>query len=210
MLACRTLPGLALCAALVAVPPLSAQSSPSAPTPVLRQAYGERLRLPGVHNAGKISGSLYRGAQPHAESFEELKALGVTTIVDLRGEDRQKADWERSEAARLGMRFVRIPVKGWSPPTDEQVAQFLSFFQGYPPQTIFVHCRLGQDRTGVFIAMYRMAVDKWSPEQAMKEMYFFGFNGFWHPSMKSFIKNFPVRLKSAPALASLPAATLRP
>ena len=202
MLACRTLPGLALCAALVAVPPLSAQSPPSAPTPVVRQAYGERLRLPGVHNAGKISGSLYRGAQPHAESFKQLKALGVTTIVDLRGEDRQKADWERSEAARLGMRFVRIPVNGWSPPTDEQVVQFLSLFQGDPPQTIFVHCRLGEDRTGVFIATYRMAVDKWSPEQALGEMYFFGFNGFWHPAMKAFVRNFPGHLGSVPALAS--------
>ena len=203
MVARRTLPGLALCAALVGVPSLCAQSFPSAPTPVVRQVYGERLKLPGVHNAGKISGSLYRGAQPHAESFEQLKALGVTTIVDLRGEDQQKADWERGEAARLGMRFVHIPVSGWSAPTNEQVAQFLSLFQGDPPQTIFVHCRLGEDRTGVFIAMYRIAVDKWSPEQAMKEMYFFGFNGFWHPGMKAFVRDFPAHLNLLPgALAA--------
>jgi hypothetical protein len=31
-------------------------------------------------------------------------------------------------------------------------------------------------------------------------MYFFGFNGFWHPSMKSFVRDFPARLKTAPAL----------
>jgi tyrosine-protein phosphatase SIW14 len=203
MVARSTLPGLALCAALVAVPPLSAQSSPSACPPVVRQACGERLKLAGVHNAGRVSGSLYRGAQPHAESFERLKALGVTTIVDLRGEDRQKADWERSEAGRLGMRFVRIPVSGWSPPSDEQVAQFLSLFHGDPPQTIFVHCRLGEDRTGVFVAAYRMAVDKWSPEQATAEMYFFGFNGFWHPAMKRFIREFPAHVRSSPPLAAL-------
>jgi tyrosine-protein phosphatase SIW14 len=203
MVARSTLPGLALCAALMAVPPLSAQSSPSAPTPIVGQAYGERLALPGVHNAGKISGSLYRGAQPHAESFEQLKALGVTTIVDLRGEDRQKADWERSEAGRLGMRFVRIPVNGWSPPSDEQVAQFLSLFHGDPPQPIFVHCRLGEDRTGVFIATYRMAVDKWSPKQALGEMYFFGFNGFWHPAMKRFIREFPAHVRNSAPLAAL-------
>jgi hypothetical protein len=35
----------------------------------------------------------------------------------------------------------------------------------------------------------------------MKEMYFFGFNGFWHPSMKSFVRDFPSLLNSAPALA---------
>jgi len=31
-------------------------------------------------------------------------------------------------------------------------------------------------------------------------MYYFGFNGFWHPSMKAFIRDFPARLKTAPAL----------
>jgi hypothetical protein len=34
-------------------------------------------------------------------------------------------------------------------------------------------------------------------------MYFFGFNGLWHPSMKSFVQDFPSRLNSAPGLASL-------
>lgn len=199
----RTLPGLAFCAALLVVPPLCAQSSSSGSTPVVRQAYGDHFRLPGVHNAGKINRSLYRGAQPQAEGFEQLKALGVTTIVDLRGEDQKKADWERSEAARMGMRFVHIRVSGWSAPSDEQVAQFLSLFHGDPPQTIFVHCRLGEDRTGVFIAAYRMAVEKWSPEQVLGEMYFFGFNGFWHPAMKRFIREFPAHVKASPSLASL-------
>jgi len=37
----------------------------------------------------------------------------------------------------------------------------------------------------------------------VKEMYFFGFNGFWHPAMKSFVRDFPTRLNSAPALAPL-------
>jgi len=66
-----------------------------------------------------------------------------------------------------------------------------------------VHCRFGDDRTGVFVATYRMALEKWPAEQALKEMYFFGFNGFWHPSMKTFIREFPAHLNSTPALASL-------
>jgi hypothetical protein len=47
-----------------------------------------------------------------------------------------------------------------------------------------------------------MALEKWSAELAIKEMYFFGFNGFWHPAMKSFIREFPERLKVSPSLAS--------
>ena len=174
-------------------------SAPSTAQP----AFGQKLQIAGVHNAGKITDFLYRGAQPKEAGLSELKLLGVTTIVDLRGEDQEKITWERNRAESLGMRFVHIPVSGWSPPTDEQVVQFLSLFRGEPGQKVFVHCRFGDDRTGVFVATYRMTFEKWSAEQAMKEMYFFGFNGFWHPAMKSFIRDFPARLNSSPALASL-------
>jgi hypothetical protein len=55
-----------------------------------------------------------------------------------------------------------------------------------------------------------MALEKWTSKQAMKEMYFFGFNGFWHPSMKTFVREFPERLNTAPALASLSTPTSQP
>ena len=198
----RTLPTFALFLFL----PLRifAQTAAPASAPSLTpRAFGQKLQIAGVHNAGKITDFLYRGAQPKEAGLSELKLLGVTTIVDLRGEDQEKVTWERNRAESLGMRFVPIPVSGWSPPTDEQVVQFLSLFRGEPGQKVFVHCRFGDDRTGVFVATYRMTFEKWSAEQAMKEMYFFGFNGFWHPAMKSFIRDFPARLNSSPSLASL-------
>jgi tyrosine-protein phosphatase SIW14 len=178
-------------------------SSPRLAPAVTQPAHGEKLHLAGIHNAGKISEVLYRGAQPKETGLAELKKLGITMIVDLRADNREKAEWERRESARLGLRFVGIPVGGWSPPTDEQVAQFLAFFREQPQQKIFVHCRFGDDRTGVFVAAYRMAANKWPAEQAMGEMYFFGFNGFWHPSMKEYVRKFPERLQSSPALAAL-------
>jgi len=168
------------------------------------------VRISGIPNAGKITDFFYRGAQPREVGFSELKILGITTIVDLRGEDREKLLSERKHVESLGMRFVNIPVSGWSPPTDEQVVQFLSLLRDRPGQKIFVHCRFGDDRTGVFTAVYRMAVEKWPADQALKEMYFFGFNGFWHPSMKTFVHDFPSRLNSAPALAPLRSTPAQP
>src|SRR6266849_3570378 len=181
----------------------SPTSAPAAAPAFPQPAHGEKLHITGIPNAGKISEVLYRGAQPREVGLSELKILGITTIVDLRGEDREKLDWERKRAEALGIRFVQIPVSGWSPPTDEQLVQFLALLLDNPGHKIFVHCRFGDDRTGVFIGVYRMAFAKWSAEQAMKEMYFFGFNGFWHPAMKSFIRDFPARLNSSPALAPL-------
>jgi len=182
----------------IAGPSLLAQSSDSATS--LRSAYGEKIKLAGVPNGGKITESLFRGAQPYAEGIEQLKKLGITTVVDLRGENRDLIAKERKQVESLGMRFVNIPVSGWDPPSNEQVAQFLSLFKN-PQEKVFVHCRFGDDRTGVFVATYRMAHDHWLPYQAIKEMYFFGFNGFWHPSMKSYINDFPAKLKTAPDLA---------
>ena len=186
-----------------------ARASVQVPAPaVVRPAFGTKLHIDGIPNAGKINDVLYRGAQPKDRGLAELKKLGISTIVDLRGEGPDKITWERRHAESLGMRFVHIPVSGWSPPTDEQVGQFLFLFRNDPPQKIFVHCRFGDDRTCVFIATYRMAMEKWTSEQAMKEMYFFGLSGFWHPSMKAFIREFPARLKSSPSLASLQAQPL--
>jgi tyrosine-protein phosphatase SIW14 len=180
--------------------PVSAPSQNNPSPTISPLPLGEKLKLPGVPNAGKINDSLFRGAQPRSEGIAQLKKLGITTIVDLRGEGRSLIDKERQQAQSAGIRFVNIPVSGWSPPTNDQVAQFLSLFKNHN-EKIFVHCRFGDDRTGVFVATYRMAHDHWPPQQAIKEMYFFGFNGFWHPAMKSYINDFPSKLKTAPALA---------
>ncbi len=180
---------------------LSAQTEVKPSTPsTMRSAYGEKLRIAGVPNSGKINDQLFRGAQPRDTGLLELKKIGITTIVDLRAEDPSKAAWEEKRADSLGIRFVHIAVNEWSPPTNEQVAQFLSIFRGNSQERVFVHCHYGEDRTGVFIASYRMAFEKLPSDQALKEMYFFGFNRFWHPSMAAFVRDFPASLTSAPIL----------
>jgi protein tyrosine/serine phosphatase len=180
---------------------LSAQKQVQTSIPSgMHSAYGEKLRIAGVPNSGKINDHLYRGAQPRDPGLLELKKLGITTIVDLRSEDPARISWEEKRAESLGIHFVHIPVSGWSPPTNEQVVQFLSIFRDSPQEKVFVHCLYGDDRTGVFVAVYRMALEKLPPEQALKEMYFFGFNGVWHPSMSAFVRDFPSRLNTAPAL----------
>ena len=175
------------------------QVQPSTPSS-MRSAYAEKLRIEGVPNSGKINEHLYRGAQPRDPGLLELQKLGITTIVNLRDEDSDKISWEEKRSKSLGIRFVHIAVNEWSPPTNEQVAQFLSLFRDNPQEKVFVHCHYGEDRTGVFIASYRMAFDKLPSEQALKEMYFFGYNGRWHPSMTTFVRDFPSRLNTAPLL----------
>jgi hypothetical protein len=142
--------------------------------------------VPGIHNVGKVSDNLFRGAQPNLSSITLLKNMGITTIVDLRSESRGRVEHERREAEALGMRFVHIPIGGFSTPTDEMLASFFALFQGAPAQTIFVLFALGDYRPGVFIAAYRIGIQHWTPDQAMSEMLAFGFNHRWHPAMTTF------------------------
>jgi len=180
-----------------------AQSSANAPSP---PASAERIPLRGIHNAGKISDQLFRGAQPALSSLPQLKTFGITTIVDLRSEAPSTRENERHLAESLGLRFVHIPVDGFSTPSSPQLAQFFSLFRETTPQTVFVHCEFGEDRTGVFIASYRIAIQHWTADQALREMYAFGFHNHWHPNMAGFVRQLPARLQSDPVLKAALAA----
>jgi protein tyrosine phosphatase (PTP) superfamily phosphohydrolase (DUF442 family) len=161
----------------------------------------EKLKIAGVPNAGKISDVLFRGAQPSMQGLAELKKLGVSTIVDLRG-NRGEVNWERQQSEALGMRFVNIPVLGWSSPGDVQVAQFLKLFDD-ANQKVFVHCRFGEDRTGLMVAVYRMAQQKWTADQALGEMNSFGFHYHLYRGMRSYVRKFPDNYASEAAFATL-------
>jgi tyrosine-protein phosphatase SIW14 len=177
-------------------PPPSVNSASSS------SSNAEKISIPGIPNAGKISDSLFRGAQPDLSHLSDLKKLGITTIVDLRQESSGTRDREKTLAESLGMHFISIPVGGFSTPTSAQLAEFFSAVREAPMQKIFVHCRFGQDRTGVFIASYRIAFDHWTPDQAMDEMLQFGFNRAWHPAMADFVQALPSKLATDQTLKS--------
>jgi protein tyrosine phosphatase (PTP) superfamily phosphohydrolase (DUF442 family) len=113
-----------------------AQSSAAASSGVSSTA--QKIALAGVPNAGKINDFLLRGAQPSKQGLAELRKLGVTTVVNLRSWSHE-VESERKQAESLGLRYVNIPINGWSPPTNEQVAQFLALLRSSPDQKIFVH-----------------------------------------------------------------------
>jgi protein tyrosine phosphatase (PTP) superfamily phosphohydrolase (DUF442 family) len=186
---------------LVLIPGVCASAFPQASASGKQPGVAEKIHISGVSDAGKVSDFLYRGGQPNEEGIQQLKKLGIDTIVDLRGERRSVREEESKRAEALGIHLVNIPGNGWSPPTDEQVAQFFSLVGGQSKKRIYIHCWFGSDRTGVFIALYRIAFDGWTPDQALVEMHDFHFKGFWHPAMTSYVRDFPERLAHSPALA---------
>jgi len=161
----------------------------------------EKMEVRGIKDFGKVNEYLYRGAQPKEEGIEELKKLGIDTIVDLRGERHGLMEKERAHAESLGMRLVSIPGTGWTAPKDKQIAEFFAVVSAQPRRRIFVHCWFGGDRDGMFVAAYRIAFDGWTAEEAVHEMRAFHYNEFLHPNMKWYVRKFPERLAKSPELA---------
>jgi len=159
---------------------------------------GKKRKLKGVGNFGEVTPMLFRGAQPSPRGFQALAKSGIDIVVDTRGNRSQS---EGKRVHRLGMQYVAIP---WHCPFphDEVFARFLKIIRAHPEKKIFVHCRLGDDRTGMMIAAYRMAAQGWTAEEAMREMQEFGFTRAHHficPGLASYEQNFPAYLKTHPA-----------
>lgn len=137
--------------------------------------------LRGLSNVGRVNPAIYRGAQPLSEGYATLKGLGIKTVINLRTNHSEK---EVVEAA--GMHSIEIPMSVIKDVEIEKVNRIIDIMKDPNNQPVYVHCRLGQDRTGVVIAAYRMRVEGWSFKEAEEEMQAFGFNDIWH-ELKEFI-----------------------
>jgi len=154
-----------------AVPPAGAagaqdtppKSAPAASTP-RDPRWAVPLERPGLPNLYRVSPTLYRGAQPTREGLEELRRLGVKTIVSLRA-----FHGEGEAVAAAGLRYERISFKVWHP-EDEDLRRFLALATDPERQPVFVHCLRGADRTGTAVAVYRICVEGWSRQDAIGEM----------------------------------------
>ena len=166
-------------------------------------ATAERRReATGIHKFCRgYSATLSRRAADH-RGDKTLKKLGIDIVVNMRGGHN---DAEEKQVHQLGMRYVSIP---WHcpHPTDKPFAKFLKLVRENPGKKIFVHCRLGDDRTGMAVAAYRMSEEGWSAEEAMREMKAFGFSGSHHlicPTLAHYEHEFPEHLKSSDAFEEL-------
>lgn len=155
--------------------PLGSNNNVRAAGDAASASWAEPVEHPGLPNLHRVSEDLYRGAQPTALGIRQLEALGVRTIVNLR-----TSDTDDHLLAESGLAYERVPMTAWQA-RDRDVVQFLRIVTDESRQPVFVHCRRGADRTGLMVAVYRIAVQGWEKEQAIAEMTQggFRFNSGW-------------------------------
>lgn len=147
--------------------------SPAPPArPATTQPLASPRDLPGLTNFAEVSPVLYRGAQPMPEGFDRLKQMGVKTIVDLRGKSH------RDEVEAGGLKYLHIPSSA-AHIEEDKVVQFLRIVREPANQPVFVHCDRGADRTGCYVAAYRIVEQGWIAQDAEAELPRFRFDPFW-------------------------------
>lgn len=155
MLARRTL----LVAFVIAVLPAWAWAQSARPA-----AWAEPMTKPGLSNLHQVTPNLYRGAQPSALGMRSLEEMGIKTVINLRD---LHDDGDKLKGTQL--HYVRIRVDTFHPDYAEMVA-FLKAATDPANQPVFVHCQHGADRTGMMVALYRIAVQGWAKADAIREL----------------------------------------
>ena len=129
-------------------------------------------------NAYRVSDQLYRCAQPDARDFGNLEALGIRSVLNLRAHHTDAPDF-----AQNGLILLAEPMNAGDV-TVAQLAAALRKFRA-APKPVLVHCWQGSDRTGVFVAAYRLVFQGWTREAALDEFRHGGldFHAFWYHNL---------------------------
>jgi protein tyrosine phosphatase (PTP) superfamily phosphohydrolase (DUF442 family) len=138
-------------------------------------SWARPVMLDGVPNLHQVSTDLYRSAQPSAQGMRNLKQKGIATVVNLRSFHS-----DRDEIGETGLAYEHIYMKAWHPERKE-IVRFLQIVTDSKRTPVLVHCQHGADRTGTMCALYRVAVQGWTKEEAVREMTEggYGFHEVW-------------------------------
>ena len=137
---------------------------------------------------------LWRGAKPAQDGATWLIQHGVRTIVNLEllhDDSRVFGEVKPGSVGRREAGYFRI--SDWEPNAvlapallDEHVAHFLAVVDKQP-KPVYVHCRSGQNRTGVMVAAYRVIVEGLSRDAAIAEMR--RYQGIWFKADSAYIRS---------------------
>ena len=195
----KTLIAIALPFALSA----SVMAAPAAPLATAERpsTWATPLKMDGLPNLHRVSDTLLRSAQPTKQGMQNLGPLKVKTVVNLRSFHS-----DRDELGEVKTGYEHITMKAWHPEYKEAV-RFLKIATDPTKTPVLVHCQHGADRTGTMCALYRVAVQGWSKEDALREMTGggFGYHKVW-VNLPSWFKDLDIDALRKDAGIAAPAA----
>ena len=133
-------------------------------------AVWERLRPPPIDIAW-LTPAIALGVIPSARRLQQLKRLGVSSIVDLRTADERAADpdWD-AVASSLGFDILPLPVPDGSAPTVAQLVAGSVWIQqaSATERSVLIGCPAGAGRTATLAAAMLVVVFGYSLTEALR------------------------------------------
>jgi len=107
----------------------------------------------GIANACAPAAGLVTGGQPTADHLRAAQAAGATTVLDIRDPMEPRPFDEPAAAARLGLRYVNIPVSGHTL-DDATMERILAVLRDSAAAPVFFHCGSGNRVGGALIPYF--------------------------------------------------------
>jgi len=117
----------------------------------------------------QIAPNLYRSALPDADAVPLLQSLGITTLVNLYQESDR--NWLPASA---NIREIHLPLSLGSIADEDVITVLRHIHAALADGPVLVHCRHGQNRSGLIAALWRILYQGWSVAEAIAEMRSFG------------------------------------
>lgn len=143
-------------------------------------------------NFREVAPGIYRGGLISKESAPYLKELGIKTVLTFDNE-LERVHKEQKFLEEAGIKSISIPWSGWDDPNDQTIQKIHEIMNKSELQPILVHCKHGQERTGVVVATWRIAYQDWIFDQAYQEMKSCGFRWFQYGHLKNYVFDFANR-----------------
>jgi tyrosine-protein phosphatase SIW14 len=179
--------GLAIAALIIGVPIVHYRSS-----------YAHAKRLRAVE-----AGVLYRSGAMTASGFREaLQRHGIRTVINLQDEFADpvlpqgylnSTPVKETDVCReLGVCYLHLSpdlISRRKVPAERPAAieRFLAVMDDPANYPVLIHCKAGLHRTGVMAAVFRMEYQKWTRDEALREIKDLGFGDYACTSANDYI-----------------------
>ena len=115
-----------------------------------------------------VAPGVYRSNQPTHERFEKLKAMGITSVLNLRGAGGAAHYLVEEESCReLGLTLVNVTFHARHAAPREDILKVIEAFRTIEKPFV-MHCKSGADRAGFASAIYLLVIEGQTLAEARK------------------------------------------
>lgn len=109
------------------------------------------------HNMAQIAPGVWRSNQPDPRRMARWQAMGIRTVLSLRGTPLTAHYlFEKEAAQRLGLTLVTTELHARKPASRESLLRLFQLFRTIE-RPFVMHCKSGADRAGLASALFLLA-----------------------------------------------------